>query len=316
MSVFLEYSITFNVTNVCVVCYRYSTRYHVICILRALYVGDNQDLKKKKSEKIQGRERERNQFFFSVSLKSIYRLTIFTTKILKKTFEFTKFNLKPLCIFLLTIITIHSFDNSQLERQQGSKRQKVQFAPSLCIDSMNMMSTNAVETSSSTINSSVNKSNFEKVVVHVEVHQRSSSGVPRDEITRGVMEVLEESSQFVEGPVSFERHHRNLAKHVSLIQICELPQDSNNSSNSSNTNNKNVNSNANSQGHSIAKDDMEVEDSLMSGNNFGGLSIPFWQATPMVHVYKLDTDGPSQEYTGGGDGNEVGLHEHFFLSFI
>ena len=34
------------------------------------------------------------------------------------------------------------------------------------------------------------------------------------------------------------------------------------------------------------------------------VSIPFWKCACKLHVYKLDSDGPSQEFTGGGDTND------------
>ena len=139
----------------------------------------------------------------------------------------------------------------------------------------------------------------EKVTIHVEVHQRPSSGVPHNEIKRAVMEVLEESSHFVQGPVSFERHHRELAKHIVSIQICELPPPTTTSSTTSSTSTTSSSTAAATATPSL--DRMEVDDNL---SPFTVTNVPFWQAIPCIHVYKLDGDGPSQEYTGGGESND------------
>jgi hypothetical protein len=41
-----------------------------------------------------------------------------------------------------------------------------------------------------------------------------------------------------------------------------------------------------------------------TSSNSSTSTVLFWQAEPHIHVYQLDDDGPSQEYTGGGDGSD------------
>ena len=100
------------------------------------------------------------------------------------------------------------------------------------------------------------------------------------------------------GLVPFERHHRDLAKHVESIRICALPPPAKDFSTHSNQ-------------HTTMEVDEEDEDLFpkkknvyATSSNSSTSSVLFWQAEPHIHVYQLDDDGPSQEYTGGGDGSD------------
>ena len=100
------------------------------------------------------------------------------------------------------------------------------------------------------------------------------------------------------GLVPFERHHRDLAKHVESIRICALPPPAKDFSTHSNQ-------------HTTMEVDEEDEDLFpkkknvyATSSNSSTSTVLFWQAEPHIHVYQLDDDGPSQEYTGGGDGSD------------
>jgi len=114
------------------------------------------------------------------------------------------------------------------------------------------------------------------------------------------------------GLVPFERHHRDLAKHVESIRICALPPPSKDLSLLSQSNISHTTS--------TMEVDEEEDENLFQKNkqqqqqnnvyatsiNSSTLtsSVLFWQAEPHIHVYQLDEDGPSQEYTGGGEGSD------------
>ena len=163
-----------------------------------------------------------------------------------------------------------------------------------------------------------------KLEVHIEIHQRPSSGVPKSEIIKAVLSLLQESSHLEEGPIiNFERHHRDLAKHVANIRVCDLPpnDDSDNSDNSddhhrpsqslttkNNTNmmmdvdddnNNNTSTSTSTSAFTSVYDQPTALDAASS-------SLPFWRCELKLHVYKLDGDGPSQEYTGGNGGEQGG----------
>ena len=137
--------------------------------------------------------------------------------------------------------------------------------------------------------------------------------MPTADIKNAVMKVLEESSRFVAGPVSFERHHRELAQHVASITISDLPQpqpttasSSSSSASSSSLSSMSATTKTDSMDHMMEMDHHHAASSnqLPHFPTFTPTSVPFWQALPLVHVYKLDGDGPSQEFTGGGDEEE------------
>ena len=141
-----------------------------------------------------------------------------------------------------------------------------------------------------------------KQVVHVEVCRTPASGISEQEVSRRVMEVLEELSVFQEGDVHFANHHRDLAKHVVSIRVCDIPRPANSS-----------NGFAAALGSTLSTETSATHlPQTMSG--LGKPSIPFWQADLRLHIYVLDDDGPSQEYTDGNtDGEGISSCEQWAL---
>ena len=138
---------------------------------------------------------------------------------------------------------------------------------------------------------------LQKIEIHVEICQRSQSGVSQKEIEEAVLNVLQESSHLTEGPIAFERHHRDLAKHVASIRICELPDLSSIESTPDSMDIEDMNNNTTTTSSSSTTTPLGALD-------LQDVSIPFWKCACKLHVYKLDSDGPSQEFTGGGDTND------------
>ena len=108
---------------------------------------------------------------------------------------------------------------------------------------------------------------------------------------------LQESSHLTEGPIAFERHHRDLAKHVASIRICELPDLSSIESTPDSMDIEDMNNNTTTTSTSSTTTPLGALD-------LQDVSVPFWKCACKLHVYKLDSDGPSQEFTGGGDTND------------
>ena len=138
---------------------------------------------------------------------------------------------------------------------------------------------------------------LQKIEIHIEICQRSQSGVSQKEIEEAVLNVLQESSHLTEGPIAFERHHRDLAKHVASIRICELPDLSSIESTPDSMDIEDMNNNTTTTSSSSTTTPLGALD-------LQDVSIPFWKCACKLHVYKLDSDGPSQEFTGGGDTND------------
>ena len=141
---------------------------------------------------------------------------------------------------------------------------------------------------------------LQKIEIHVEICQRSQSGVSQKEIEEAVLNVLQESSHLTEGPIAFERHHRDLAKHVAFIRICELPDLSSIESTPDSMDIEDMNNNTTTTTTTSSSSTTTPLGAL----DLQDVSIPFWKCACKLHVYKLDSDGPSQEFTGGGDTND------------